>query len=67
MDQCKDGTHEKVVFDHFGKDFHARRVPGDCYCLDCKQPIPAMWNDGNPVAIGGVDGKLTAEVVEDKP
>jgi hypothetical protein len=52
MEQCQDGTHNKVVFDQFAHDFKGRRLmPGDCFCLDCKQPIPAMWNNGNPAPI----------------
>lgn len=48
---CEIGTHEKVVVDRFAKDIGGRRTPGDCYCLDCKQPIAAWWNHGKPVAI----------------
>lgn len=52
MMSCENGTHESVIQDQFAQVPGARRyVPGDCYCLDCKQPLPAYWNDGHPVAI----------------
>ena len=50
---CKDGVHKRVIKDHFSIDFKAKRfVPGDCYCLDCKQPIPVRWNGGNLIPLG---------------
>lgn len=55
---CENGTHEKVVFDRFAKDFQgSRKIPGDCYCMDCHSPIPAWWNSGRPVAIKEEDLK----------
>lgn len=49
---CENGTHEKVVKDSFATLPGVRRaVPGDCYCLNCKHPIAAWWNQGKPVAI----------------
>lgn len=46
-DDCK---HENVMRDEFFFRMPGvvRLVPGDCYCLDCKQPVPLLWNNGRP-------------------
>ena len=55
MKDC-DGMHEKVVKDRFAEvPGVSRSVPGDCFCLDCGQPIPAYWNSGHPKAVKGFD------------
>lgn len=45
-------SHDKVVLDKFMQlpGVH-RLMPGNCYCLVCKEPIPYMWNNGNPVKV----------------
>lgn len=49
---CENGTHGKIVQDQFAKlPGVRRRVPGDCYCLDCKLALPADWNGGKPKLI----------------
>lgn len=49
MTECKNNEHNKVILDKFSQlQGVTRSVPGDCYCLDCKQPIPAYWNSGKP-------------------
>jgi len=51
MKDCN-GNHEKVVVDKFAKiQGVSRSVPGDCFCLDCGQPLPAWWNRGKPELI----------------
>lgn len=46
---CENGTHEKVVRDRFAEIPSIKRaVPGDCFCLDCGEPLPYWWNHGNP-------------------
>jgi hypothetical protein len=47
---CADGMHKHVVYDKFARIPGVFRiVPGDCFCLDCKQPIAAWWNHGEPI------------------
>ena len=51
-ESCKDGVHEKVVLDKFARDFKgSRRMPGDCYCLDCSSALPFLWNNGKPIPV----------------
>jgi hypothetical protein len=47
-----DCQHEHVRFDFFAQLAGvSRSVPGDCFCQDCKEPIPAWWNNGKPEPI----------------
>lgn len=51
MENDCNGDHSKVVQDRFAIEIGGRSVPGDCYCLDCEQPIAAWWNRGKPVPV----------------
>jgi len=45
---CAEGEH-LIVRDCFAALPGVQRtVPGDCWCLNCKEPIPMHWNNGNP-------------------
>lgn len=49
MIECN-GDHKRVVVDSFAQlTGVGRYVPGDCYCLDCKEPLPFWWNGGKPI------------------
>jgi len=44
-------VHKRIVLDKFSRLHGVRRTPlGNCYCLDCSQPIAADWNNGRPLA-----------------
>lgn len=46
---CK---HEHIVRDEFSRlPGVSRQMPGDCFCLDCHEPIAANWNGGKPVEV----------------
>lgn len=48
---CENG-HNRVVQDKFSKIPGIKRmVPGDCYCLDCRECLPYNWNHGKPVPV----------------
>ena len=55
MKDCNE-THKRVISDKFAQLLGvSRSIPGDCFCLDCKEPIAAWWNGGKPLAINGED------------
>lgn len=52
VSDTEDVYHERVVRDQFATvPGVVRHVPGDCYCLDCREPIPAWYNAGHPKII----------------
>lgn len=49
---CQIRGYHNVAFDKFGSiKGVGRTVPGDCYCIDCRELVAAWFNRGRPVPV----------------